>query len=210
MFRIITETLKDIMGVDTYMTMLDSSLFGVQTRKRLYWTNFVVSGIPICTQTWDNVLEPIDDVKKYCVSKKMIEYNNTFFPRKTSSRHKLHMVSVGNNKWKYELGDISRQRTRWDVGMTSDTTNKQEFERTYPVGKCRTLITTGGNNNIVVDRRTGYNSFIVRHFSPIERERLFNFPDGWTKCLLYKTTRGEVLGNSVVVNVLVHILDSLP
>jgi site-specific DNA-cytosine methylase len=208
--KIITSTLNNVMDTDIYMTMLDSSLFGVQTRKRLYWTNFIISGEPQCTQTWSDVLEPLEHIWKYRISEKMIMYNNTFLPRKTSAREQIRMVSVGDKKWKYELGEKANYRTRWDVGMTSDTTNRQELNRVYPIGKCRTIITTSGNNNIVVDRRTGHDSFTVRQFSPIERERLFNFPDDWTKCLKYKTTRGEVLGNSVVINVLIYILDCLP
>lgn len=208
--KIITSALNNVMDTDIYMTMLDSSLFGVQTRKRLYWTNFIISGETQCTQTWTDVLEPLENIWKYRISEKIIMYNNTFFPRKTNAREQIQMVSVGNKKWKYELGEKTNYRTRWDLGMTSDTTNQQELNRVYPIGKSRTIITTSGNNNIIVDRRTGHKSFTVRHFSPIERERLFNFPNDWTKCLKYKTTRGEVLGNSVVINVIIYILDSLP
>ena len=207
--KIITHDLKQVMGNNVRMTMLDASLFGVQTRKRLYWTNFDITGEPQCTQTWDDVLEPIENVMSYRISEKMIQYNNTLLPRKSAKRDMLIMVPSGEKAWKYELGDQVEHRTRWDVGMTSDTTKMEELGRTYPVGKSRTIITTSGNNNIVVDRRTGHNSFTVRQFTPIERERLFNFPDNWTKSLRYKTTRGEVLGNSVVINVLIYILDCL-
>lgn len=205
---IITETLREAMKNVT-MTMLDSSLFGVQTRKRLYWTTFEIKGVPKCEQTWQDVLEPLEEVRQYSISDKMISYNNNFLPRKSSIRPKVTIVPAGKDTWKYKIGDKEPYRTRWDVSMTSDTT-LQESEISYPVGKCRTIITTSGNNNILVDRRTGQQNFIVRQFTPIERERLFNFPDNWTQSLKYKTIRYEVLGNSVVINVLMHILDSFP
>ena len=42
------------------MNIIDSSLFGVQTRKRIYWTTFKIEGEPVCEQIWDDVLEPED------------------------------------------------------------------------------------------------------------------------------------------------------
>lgn len=48
------------------MTKIDCTEFGVQTRKRLLWTNFTVDVTDInCVQTWEDVLEPVKIVKKW-------------------------------------------------------------------------------------------------------------------------------------------------
>jgi DNA (cytosine-5)-methyltransferase 1 len=59
--------------------------------------------------------------------------------------------------------------------------------------------------------RTGY---IVRRLTPTECERLMAFPDDWTKRghdgrLLSDSARYQLLGNSIVVNVLAYIMQNI-
>lgn len=51
---------------------------------------------------------------------------------------------------------------------------------------------------------------IFRNFSPIERERLQTFPDNWTSVGLSNNIRLKLLGNTVTVDVISHILNSIP
>ena len=55
-----------------YMNMLDAAELGVQTRKRLYWTNFPLENTSkTCEQTWRDILEPLDNIYPLKASSKM-------------------------------------------------------------------------------------------------------------------------------------------
>jgi len=62
---------------------------------------------------------------------------------------------------------------------------------------------------MLIDRRNKKKGFFsVRMFSFTEIEKLFNLPIGYTK-ILNKTKRRDVLGNSVIVNVISFVLDNI-
>jgi DNA-cytosine methyltransferase len=204
--NIISEKLETILQ-PIFATMLDSSRFGVQTRKRIYWTNFPLHKQIKETQVWKNVLEPLSKIKPYIVSNIMIKFLNKIYPYKKYKVKKpfYQLVEVRKQLWKYQYEKESIYTNRLNIGVLSDTM-KTQLTSPYPVGKSRTITASTGNNNLIFDRRPENKHLIVRQITPIEKERLFNFPDNWTSILGYKTPRGNVLGNTVVINVILYIL----
>lgn len=202
---LITKLFREIFQ-EVQIKNLNAADFGVQNRKRIFWTNFKIKDFPKeCTQTWDDVLEPLDKCMVYVISDKMAKCLNKPFNNKSIKRGKI-VEKISENLWEFKF--VNGHNSKWDKSMISDTMSKQEY-KPYPVGKARTIIgMSGGTNNLIIDRRTKY-GFLIRQLSPIELERLFNFPDEYTSPVIYKTSRTNLLGNSVVVNVIEYILKSL-
>jgi DNA-cytosine methyltransferase len=210
---LITKELEKVMGKTVYKTYINAGEFGVQRRRRIYWSTFPINGTPEKSQIWDDVLEPVADVEIRTVSNEMVSFMNQHY-KSRSVPHPVHTVVSAQNKparWHLVINEKKPRRTmsRWQMGLHSDTMDTQ-LVHSYPVGNSRTILASSGNNNLCIDRRTGNESFMVRHFSPLEMERLFFFPDDWTKVLKFKTGRIDVLGNAVVVRVIEFILESLP
>lgn len=207
--RILNTHFKNI-----YSVVIDNSIFGVQKRKRIIWTNFYVEKPNIkdiqkkqTIQTWKDILQDKKDVLKYSISKKMIECLNKTYPIKNK---KETTKIVFKHKCLYEMKDIKlgNFKSRWDIQKRSDLSENKS--RTITSG-------SGGGNNILIDRRFGlidtdrltYSSFfIVRKFTPIEIERLFGFPDNWTDTLS-ETARKKVLGNSIPIFIVCYVLSKL-
>jgi DNA-cytosine methyltransferase len=209
----ITSELSEVMGRDVKMTLINAAEIGVQTRRRIYWSTYDIAPVPRLIQTWQDVLEPLQDIDKYTVSEAMITYNNKLYPRKGTPKPCLMVRKIPSAKgvvaWTYIVDKkLDKYMTWWERSFHSDTMDSQRISP-YPVGKSRTIVTTTGNNNLIIDRRIK-KGFIVRSITPLEKERLFFFPEGWTSILKYKTHRGKVLGNSVVVAVVEHVLHSMP
>ena len=183
--------------------MLNAADFGVQTRKRLFWTNFKVEDREkICDQTWDDVLETYDNIEKYFCSEKMLLYMNKIYI-KTKLPINTTKVSMINKKYIIE-NYIADGKTRWNNSWISDTIEKKEIK--YPIGKSRPLVaSSGGGNNVLIDRR--YN--VIRTFTEIEKERLFKLNDNYTNINLSKSARCELLGNTIVVSMIDYILSNI-
>jgi DNA-cytosine methyltransferase len=192
-----------------HISVINAKDIGVQSRRRIYWTSFPVRDELKCVQTWDDVLEDKKAVEKYSVGEKTaLCMNRTVKTRNASCI--LHTVELQPNGLYISLNEEcdGAVKTRWSLGFISDTMETQVFSP-YPVGKCRTLITSSGTNNIVFDRRFGSeNEFLIRYFSPVESEYLFGFEKGWTAMAKSRTQRCTLLGNSVVIPVISHILRS--
>jgi DNA (cytosine-5)-methyltransferase 1 len=208
----ITSELSEAMGRDVKMTLINAAEIGVQTRRRIYWSTYDIDPVPRAIQTWHDVLEPLEDIYKYIVSEAMITYNNKLYPRTGTPKPCLMVRKIPSPKgvfrWRYIVDKkLDKHMTWWERSFHSDTMDSQ-LMIPYPVGKSRTIVTTTGNNNLIIDRRIK-KGFIVRSITPLEKERLFFFPEGWTSILKYKTLRGKVLGNSVVVAVVEHVLRSI-
>lgn len=206
----ITKCLEEIWkyGNRIYITKLDCASFGVQTRKRLFWTNFPISIRDIkCEQTWDDVLEPVCEVKNWKLSGKYIKYFNKIYPSKKRRRTKVCVVE--GKFYKFDFLPEENQTSRWDMGFISDMMNTQLYSP-YPIGKSRTILSKTGGNNMVIDRRFGKkDSFIPRELTSVEKERLFGYVDGYTGILGSKTARTKVLGNTVAIFVVEHVIQYL-
>jgi DNA-cytosine methyltransferase len=211
---------------DIILTKLNADRFGVQTRNRLFWTDFPISNDIKCAQTWDDILEPYDDVKELCISRNYLRCMNKKISIKRGMSKHISVEEIIDKKntiknvytCKFILTDNNEEentflyKSRWQMSFHSDTGTKDQIPYSYPVGKSRPITASFGNHNVLIDRRGALrnkpDTFIVRMFSMIEIERLFGYDDDYT-CLLPKSKRREVLGNSVVVPVIEHIINCL-
>jgi len=196
--------------IPVHRRMLNAADFGVQCRKRIFWSTFEVpepSADQLC-QTWSDVLADKEHALKFALSDKMVACLNKPHS-KTKKKRTMVMGSEDENNLR-EATWVTNSNSRWGNSMISDTMDSQLWSP-YPVGKSRPYISSnGGTNNVLIDRRWHDSKLLVRHFSPLEAERLFHFPDNYTIGARYKTTRINLLGNSVVVAVIKYILNFLP
>lgn len=206
--NIITELIKEEYP-DINMTTLDSKHFGVQCRNRIFWTNFNINKNNInCTQTWDDVLDEVG--KNPDISTNYLNCLNKSIDTKKPIKKFVSVLKKGTN-YVFNVNTIDdTYKSRWQMSFHSDTcTSNHQPPYTYPIGKCRPITASFGNHNVLVDRRCqDDNEFIVRMFSMTEIERLFGFEENYT-ILLPKSSRREVLGNSVVISVIEYIFNEL-
>jgi DNA (cytosine-5)-methyltransferase 1 len=181
--------------IPIYCTMLNGADFGVQNRRRLYWTTWNVSTDSIkCEQTWDNVLEPIEQCTDIIAKNRVTNEFNKLYDHKRNNECFI-ATNVSNDIWQFEQINENKH-SKWQKKYHSDTINT----------KCSTRTRSRNFHNVIIDRRFGNNDeFIIRHFSQYEIERLFWFPKGWVSELCSKTRCSKLLGNTVIVRVIEHI-----
>lgn len=206
----IDDALRSLMApTPVYRRMINAADFGVQTRKRLFWTTFEVPDADgERVQTWDDVLEPRDAVLPFALTDKFVKCLNR--PHNKVSK-RFMTVGPKNDRGLRACTWADNGNSRWGNSMISDTMSTQRW-KPYPVGKSRPYISSnGGTNNVLLDRRfdPAEDQVFPRHFTQLEGERLFHFPDGYTASARFKTTRINLLGNSVVVGVIRHIMSTL-
>lgn len=183
---------------DLYRTMIDAAWVGVQRRRRFYWTTFKIDTKSMkCSQTWNNILAPVDDADIINSTRISNSFNKQFSKRKNASDCKI-ATHVSGNMWKFETIPLIDKHSRWQQSWHSDTACE----------KGSTCLAQRNFANVLVDRRSIKipDCFLIRYLSPIECERLFWFPDGWVSHLCSKTRSFQLLGNTVVVKVIEYIL----
>jgi len=198
--KLITDTFEGVFEIPVYCTELNGADFGVQRRRRLYWTTWEVSshGI-VCEQTWNDVLEPVD--YNLCMNdKQIINSGNKLFP---STKNKSYRIAekVSTKVWKFIDMNSGEYESNWQRFMCSDTGNNKS-----------STIRRGRNiDTCVLDRRISKrkNRFLIRYFSVTELERLFWIPEGWVGNLYSKTRCSMLLGNTVIVKVIEYIVSIL-
>ncbi len=194
---------------------INSNLVSAQNRKRLYWTNIPVEGLPFDKGIMlKDILEPVEQVDDaYYYSDKSIAY-----------------MERGNDKWQ-QAG--ARRADRYT--QTPDTkkafTITANFHKGVPYnyfddsrgplilqkargynkgglkalnGKTPTLSTSSWehNNHLVNTDKS------IRKLTVTECERLQTVPDGYT-CGVSNTQRYKMLGNGWTVDVVKHIFEGL-
>lgn len=197
----ITETLREKFK-NVCSHTIDNSLLGVQCRKRIIWTNFPFEPPKqnSCIQQWEDVLEPFEKVKDHTLTDKMVSCLNKLSEYANPKGFtKIAVPIEGTKRYRFEQIKTKQHKSRWDIQGRSDTMETQIYTP-YPVGKSRPITAgSGGGNNMVLDRRGG-DGFIPRNFFPIEIERLFGLPSGYTDVNgMSDTKRKHALGNSIPV-----------
>ncbi len=211
----ITQTLQTELCDDTiYVTPIDSSHFSAQARVRNFWTNFPVNvDFPSSDSVLlADVLKPIDVVMNQIgevqMSPKFVGMYNKIMKEKpaVNSYHATLVKTTDDGVlyWKHTI-EKGKPRARWQKYPFSDSAQ--------PKSK---TITTNHPNFHIIERRNSERdgTFIVRKFFGEELERLFCFPDGWTAetadgTALSNNDRIKLLGNSIVVTVVQHIITDL-
>lgn len=191
-----------------HISILDShEHFGcLQRRRRTFFTNFPIRPPPVLhsfhkKESWDSILESVSKVQRYHVSEKCIQnMNKTIvnYPSKDNSATMVYPNPQKKHRWIVTMVP-STWRTRWNhVAQYGDTS------REYA-----TPLTTSSNSTLLVDRRTSpdfVHNVLIRRYTVKEICRMFSFPDEWipSDASIYAAMR--LVGNSIHVQCIHHIL----
>jgi len=177
---------------------INSNLVSAQNRKRLYWTNIPMEGLPEDKGIMlKDILEPVEQIDDaYYYSDKSIAY-----------------MERGNDKWQ-QAG--SRRADRYT--QTPDTkkafTITANFHKGVPYNyfddvrdksKC---VRSGGRGSYDRHEWDSVDTQHIRKLTVTECERLQTVPDGYT-CGVSNTQRYKMLGNGWTVDVVKHIFEGL-
>ncbi len=177
---------------------INSNLVSAQNRKRLYWTNIPMKGLPEDKGIMLNdILEPVEQIDDaYYYSDKSIAY-----------------MERGNDKWQ-QAG--ARRADRYT--QTPDTkkafTITANFHKGVPYNyfddvrdksKC---VRSGGRGSYDRHDWDSVDTHHIRKLTVTECERLQTVPDGYT-CGVSNTQRYKMLGNGWTVDVIKHIFEGL-
>ena len=236
--NIITKELSEAMGEQIDPIMICASLVSAQQRKRLFWCNWKVEqpkdrGIYLKDILEDG--EPFKD-KAYCLTANGKDFVNDFVKRKQGNYVLTKPIRVGHlNKGGqgdriYSIGGKSVCLSANGGGRGAKTglyLITGGASRTYPRIKIggvkrekRIEIRKDGKANSLTTVQTDSMAVLkdyVRKLTPIECERLQNFPDRFTETgiengkevEMSNTRRYKALGNSFNVEVIKHILTKL-
>ena len=195
----ITSQLQKLFKTPISCTMLNGADFGVQTRRRLYWTTFEVDNDNIiCSQTWKDVLEPLKKINNFLGFNHIVNTGNKIF-KNTRSNYTVILENVEGNIWK-ENKIIGNHKSNWQLDRHSTIKN----EKSVPVTRNRNI-----HCSIWDYRVKKKDCFYVRYFESVETERLFFIPEGWVSDLCSKTRCQKLLGNTVIVKVIEFILKQM-
>ena len=195
--EIITSELQSCFDYPIYLTPLNGADFGVQARRRIFWTTFEldVSTI-VCEQTWGDVLLPVDEVSELNLSEKSIFGYNQYFKNK-SSEYCKQLIKIPINYLFEERG--IKHPSRWQVFQSfSDSSCPKSY----------TITRKTDISHIILDKRN--DNIIPRRFHSVEIERLFHFPDKWVSGICSLTRCKLLLGNTIIVKKIEFIVKFVP
>ena len=180
---IITEAL----GVQP--VMINAALVSAQNRKRYFWTNIPIKGLPEDRglKVSDILEANVDD--KYIVKSKYTE-------RKVASKNNsvVGLVNIGyvsnKNSQGYRVYDTSGKSVTITAGGSGGKTGL------YKIGSD-------------VGRRLTKDGDVIRKLTPVECERLMGLPDGYTDGISM-TARYKAIGNAFHVEIIKWILSHIP
>ena len=197
---LITKTIQSLFNDLVYITKLNGADFGVQTRRRLYWTTFpiIIDNIR-CSQIWEDVLKPITYNFKLYNNTQILNTGNKLYETKNSLFYT--QVFQDGLYWKTIKIYEKNYKSIWDKYNHSKTLNPKSNPIKTGTGLDNALLDYRNNNNEIL--------FKIRYFEINELERLFFIPDGWVSDICSKTRCFRLLGNTVIVRVIEHILNCL-
>ena len=220
------QIITDYLGVEPIE--INSNLVSAQNRRRLYWTNIPVDGLP---ENKGIVLADIledgytDREKSYCL-------DASYYKGGGASNVRLYF-----EKSRRQIVFGSGMNV---IGTATNIKGRESIRRVYGVeGKAPTLLaTTGGNTQPkILQRARGFNKGGLkaldgktptistsawehnnhltldegttwRKLTPVECERLQTVPDGYTNHVS-NTQRYKMLGNGWTVDVVKHLFKGL-
>ena len=190
------QVITDYLGVEPIE--INSNLVSAQNRKRLYWTNIPMDGLPqdkgILLKDILEPVEQIDDV--YYYSDKSIAY-----------------MERGNEKWQ-QAGNRRADRYTQTPDTEKAFTITANFHKGVPYNyfddiryksKC---VRSGGRLSYDRHEWDSVDTNHIRKLTVTECERLQTVPDGYT-CGVSNTQRYKMLGNGWTVDIIKHIFEGL-
>lgn len=175
--------ITEIMGVEPIM--IDASLVSAQSRKRLFWTNIPVQGLPE-----DRGILLKDILQDAEVNERM------------TSKEKAFCLDASYFKGSSQKHSIEKKvRTQVKLGYIGNGGSNNQGGQAYrvysPEGKSVTLGSSGAGLIKIKEQ--------FRKLTPIECERLQGLPDNYTEGIS-NTQRYKCLGNAFNVDVICFIL----
>jgi len=166
--------------------MIDASLVSAQSRKRLFWTNIHVQGLPADRNILlKNILEPEATVDE-----------------RMTTKGKAFCIDASYFKGSNQTHSIAKKNRTLVLGHIGESNG--QANRVYdPDGKSVTLSANGGGSGA----KTGLykTETRIRKLTPVECERLQSLPDNYTAGIS-NTQRYKCLGNAFNVEVIKFIL----
>lgn len=189
------QKITEIMGVEPIM--IDASLVSAQSRKRLFWTNIPVKGLPKDKGILlKDILQPNiegKEITKFTKSKEQF----------TPTTRKLGYVGDKDHQ-ATRLYDTEGKAPALNVICNNGLIRIKELEkstgqahRVYSIESKSPTLSNGGGGLIKTD--------FIRKLTPIECERLQGLPDDYTK-EVSNIQRYKCLGNAFNVDVICFIL----
>jgi DNA-cytosine methyltransferase len=190
----ISNRLEKVLERKIYSKILNGSNFGVQARRRRYWTTFELYKNIEIKQNWNDILLNIEECRSFASD---IFIQNTM--NKIHKNDKINPILLikENRDYIFHQNNEIKGITRWQKRFHSTT-----YEYCSPIIRHRTC-----PNNVLIDTRN--NKIIPRYFEPIEIERLFFIPDGYVSNYCSKSRCSLLLGNTVIVKVIEYILSHI-
>lgn len=179
--NIITKTLKEIYP-ETHLIMINGALVSAQARKRYFWTNFFVDQPQDKKIFLKDIMQPESEIeKKYYLKETQI-----------ASVKKI----------------IDKEKDYARILENFNTKTKTITKRFYASYNADFLSIKQGN--IIYNTENE----VIRKLTPIEVERLFTLFDNYTQhgknnVKISDSQRYKMLGNGVIKDVVVHILERL-
>ena len=192
----ITRIIKSLTKRKVYVTELNAASFGMQQRRRIFWTTFPILSIPNVQPSWSKILLPLKEARQFACEDTFVKsyLNSTNTKRKSPTKTTTKAVGVSTTTWKL-VTVKSTLHSRFHMNFLHDTNMK----RSRP-------ILCSSTNTIILDRRPK-RGVLIRKLSTTELERLFHFPDGYVRDVSFNSSV-KLLGNSVNVGVIRHIAKS--
>ncbi len=205
--NIITQTIKAIYP-DTYLIMINGALVSAQARKRYFWTNFFVDQ-PIDEKIFlRDIMQPESEIeKKYYLKKSQIESVKLIIDK---GKDYARILEKFDTKTKTITSRYNASSNADFLSIKSDSQGNRIYDINF---KAVNQSANGGG----LGAKTGLYEIekeVIRKLTPIEVERLFTLPDDYTKyginnIIISNFQRYKMLGNGVIKNVVVHILECL-
>jgi DNA (cytosine-5)-methyltransferase 3A len=211
--NIITKTIKEIYP-NTFLCMINGALVSAQARKRYFWTNFYVEQPTDKKIFLKDIMQPENEInKKYYLNEKSIASI-----KRIIDKEKDYARILDNFDTK-----IKTITSRYNASSNADFLNikKNGYIKSDSQGnriynaeyKAVNQSANGGG----LGAKTGLYEIekqIIRKLTPIEVERLFTLHDNYTEhgkgnVKISDSQRYKMLGNGVIKDVVVHILERL-
>ena len=185
---------------------INSNLVSAQNRRRLFWTNIPIDGLPEdkCIFLSD-IIESgvVDRDKSYCIDANYWKGTNIKQYITKSRRQVVFELPVAFTERRTEEAKRIRREYRKKYGRDfSPRREKKLVPRTEGKMNCLTA-TYSIKEHTLIDEKLNY-----RKLTPIECERLQTVPDGYTAQVSI-SQRYKMLGNGWTVDVITHIFKAM-
>lgn len=195
---------------------INSNLVSAQNRKRLYWTNIpgverpADRGIMLKDIVHESRNEEIDLTpykvpfdKTLKIIEKEVQAGKVGYFKYDAQANRVYSIHGKTVTLLGEAGGGAAKMGQYLFGcITPDREDKRQNGQRFSEGEKFYTLTTRDKHEILID---GY----IRKLTPIERERLQTLPDDYTAGVS-DAQRYKTLGNGWTVEVITHILKSLP